>query len=292
MRSMTGYGRGGASGTWGSLTVEVAAINRKQADIRFALPRELAGLEPRLRLRLQAQVTRGAYSVTLLWNPAAELRAGMVTIDGTALRAAADRLRTLALELGLSRDIRVTELLAVPGVISDGPQCSYVDVAGDAAESALDQALAAVRAMQEKEAEVLKADFLKRLAIMRQAVVELTGMSDLALVNARDRLLERVRLLDLKLDLADERLAKELAFAAERSDIAEEVTRLGSHLQQFAEALGKPEAVGRTLDFLCQEISREVNTLSSKTADTAIAARALTLKAELERLREQVQNVE
>ena len=96
----------------------------------------------------------------------------------------------------------------------------------------------------------------------------------------------------LALDLADERLAKELAFAAERSDIAEETTRLDSHLRQFGDALNKPEAVGRSLDFLCQEMSREVNTLSAKTADTAISAHALTLKAELERIREQVQNIE
>jgi hypothetical protein len=90
----------------------------------------------------------------------------------------------------------------------------------------------------------------------------------------------------------DERLAKELAFAAERSDIAEEITRLDSHLDQFGDALGKPEAVGRMLDFLCQEMAREINTLSAKTADTAISSRALVLKAEVERIREQVQNVE
>ena len=292
MRSMTGYGRGEAKGGWGALTIEVTAVNRKQTDLRFALPRELAGLEPRLRLRVQAQTTRGAYNVTLLWNPAAELRAAMVTIDEAAIRAAAARLRALAAELGLSPEIRITELLAVPGVVADGPQCSHVDLAGEAAEAALDQALAAVRAMQEKEAAALSADFQQRLAIMRQAVAEIRGMADLALVNARDRLLERVRLLGLNLDLADERLARELAFAAERSDITEEVTRLDSHLGQFASALGKPEAVGRTLDFLCQEIGREVNTLAAKTADTAISARALLLKTELERLREQAQNIE
>ncbi len=292
MRSMTGYGRGEEKGPWGTLAVEVAAVNRKQADLRFQLPRELAGLEPRLRLFLQAQVTRGSYNVTVAWSPAPELRSAMVTIDGAAMRAAAERLRALALELGLSRDIRVTDLLAVPGVLSESTSFSGVDAAGGAAEAALGRALAAVRAMQEAEAAALREDFLRRLSVMRQALQEIAGRADLALVNARNRLLERIRVLGLALDLADERLAKELAFAAERSDIAEETTRLDSHLRQFGDALNKPEAVGRSLDFLCQEMSREVNTLSAKTADTAISAHALTLKAELERIREQVQNIE
>lgn len=135
-------------------------------------------------------------------------------------------------------------------------------------------------------------DFRRRLAVMRTAVGEIRAQADAALVKARDRLLERIRVLGLNLDLGDERLAKELAFAAERSDIAEEITRLDSHLDQFGDALGKPEAVGRMLDFLCQEMAREINTLSAKTADTAISSRALVLKAEVERIREQVQNVE
>ena len=292
MRSMTGYGRGEAKGAWGTLTVEIAAVNRKQADLRFLLPRELAGLEPRLRLRLQSQVSRGACTVTLAWNPAPELRAGMVTIDAAAMRSAAERLRGLALELGLSREIRVTELLAIPGVVTEGPQRSCVDAAGDAAESAMDQALAAVRALQESEASALAEDFRRRLAVMRAAVAGIRAAGDVALVKARERLVERIRVLGLELDPGDERLAKELAFAAERSDIAEELTRLDSHLDQFAAALGKPEAVGRMLDFLCQEMSREINTLSAKTADTAVSARALVLKAEMERIREQAQNVE
>jgi len=292
MHSMTGYGRGALSRSGVSVTVEVACVNRKQTDLRFVIPREWSVLEPRLRSRVQKQVGRGAYTFSLTLDLSLERRVAQVEIDLPVAAAMVAKLRRVATELKLQDDLRLADLLTVPGVVGESTTPRITDDVVGIAEETLDGAMADLRRMQETEGAALQQDLSHRHTQLRHCLAEIKALADQALVNCRNRLRERVRVLGVDLPLDDERLAKEVVFCAERSDIAEETTRLESHLDQFAEMLQRPEAAGRSLDFLCQEMSREINTLAAKTSETEIVHLALAFKGELDRVREQVQNIE
>ena len=293
MHSMTGYGRGQCRRDGCTVTVELSAVNRKQPDFRFLLPRDLAWLEARLRPQVQERITRGAVTVVFACELAPERRRAQVRVNAELAAAVVLRLREAARSAGISEEVRIGELLAVPGIIEDAGGATADDtVAGTAAE-ALRLALDALRQMQEREGAALARDMVARLAVLAGLLDEIRGLADGALIQYRERLRERLRLLALDFGPDDDRLAREIAFTAERADVHEEMTRLASHLAQYRDLLAAaPQPAGRNLDFLCQEMAREINTLAAKTPDTTISRHALAFKADLDRLREQVQNVE
>ena len=294
MRSMTGYGRGQSLHQGVVVILELTAVNRKQQDIRLTLPKELLCLEPRLRARVAERLSRGAVAVALTYELTAERRLAAAQVDAEFAVALVERFRALATRLGINSEIRLGELLAVPGVVQDAQSLLPLDDIADAAVLALDAALAALRNMQETEGDNLRRDLLLRSRSLEPRAAELAAGQDAILAHYRDRLKERMVQLGLNPVADAERLAREAALLAERADIHEETTRLASHLQQFRALLETPpdEPAGRNLDFLCQELGREINTLAAKTCDTAHSRLALAFKTELERLREQVQNIE
>lgn len=293
MHSMTGYGRGQCRREGCTVTVEISAVNRKQPDFRFLLPRDLAWLEARLRPQVQERITRGAVTVVLACELAPERRRAQVRVNAELATAVVIRLREAARGAGISEEVRIGELLAVPGILEDAGAATADDtVAGTAAE-ALRLALDALRQMQEREGAALARDMVTRLETLTVLLGEIRNLADGALVQYRERLRERLRLLALDFGPDDDRLAREIAFTAERADIHEEMTRLASHLAQYRDLLdAAPQPAGRNLDFLCQEMAREINTLAAKTPDTTLSRHALAFKTDLDRLREQVQNVE
>ncbi len=292
MNSMTGFGRGVAEQDGSAVVVEVAAVNsRKQSDLRVVMPREVSALEPLLRQRVQERVNRGSLTVTVQYSLAPERRAEALVIDVGLGVQAAHRLRELATAAGLEPRITLADLLAIPGVVGNTAE-SPAEWVRDLATDALDEALDALRTMQRTEGEKLRHDLENRLATIRDRVESIALRADEALLLQRQRLQERIAVLGVDLPLDDERLAREVAFYAEKSDITEEIVRLRSHLDQFADLLDEDRDVGRELEFLCQEMNREASTIGAKTTETAIAEIGISMKAELARIREQVMNVE
>lgn len=292
IHSMTGFGQGSAAANGVAVRVEVAAVNRKQADVRLCLPRDLAGLEARLRAQAQARVSRGALTVSVALELAPERRLAQLRPDHAFAKALVASLRESARELGLADDLRLSDVLSLPGVLAEAPMLAAGDECAELAGRALADALDALRAMQAREGAALCADLRGRLARLAALLGAIRAGMDGAVVELRDRLRERLRVLGQECPDDDERLLKEVCFCAERSDIAEEVTRLDSHIAQCQAILAGDGPAGRNLDFLCQEMGREINTLAAKTGATAVVHDALAFRTELERVREQVQNLE
>jgi uncharacterized protein (TIGR00255 family) len=292
MNSMTGFGRGVADRDGDSVVVEVAAVNsRKQTDIRVVMPRELSALEPMLKQRVQERVSRGTLTVAVQYSLAPQRRVESLDIDATFAAEVARRRRDVAETAGIEPRITLSDLLQVPGVLNSSASAPAESLR-DVALEALDDALDGLRAMQRAEGGKLAGDLGNRLATVRDRVHAIALRADEALVQHRQRLRERIALLGVELPIDDDRLAREVAFYAEKSDITEEVVRLRSHLDQFGELLEEDRDVGRELEFLCQEMSREAATIGAKTSETVIAEVVITVKAELARIREQVLNVE
>ena len=292
MKSMTGYGRATTSADGNQVTVEVSAVNsRKQVDMRFAIPRELGMLEPVLRQQIQDQLSRGSLYVALSYvlNRAARKQMAQVDLD-MACHVAAN-LREVAKKTGINGEITLQDILSVPGVVVEAASSPYEPLK-DLAVAALKDALTALDDMRNREGVKLQEDLLMRRQTMIDLVDKITARGDEALMLQKQRLRERIAALGVELTLDDERLAKELAFFAERADITEELVRLRSHLDQYGELLVSNNDPGRNLDFLGQEMNREVSTLAAKTADLSISNWALALKAELARIREQIMNIE
>ncbi len=292
MQSMTGYGRATAERDGTRVTVQIAAVNsKKQAEIRCSMPRELGGIEPFVRQELQARIERGSLNVNLAYELGPDWRGRAVSLDLDVAGHVLAELREFAARHGLAADIRVGELLAVPGVTQQRTDLPD-ELLQELALAALGQAIDELNAMRRAEGLTLARDLRERCAAMQADVAAVAERADLAQIQHRDRLIERIAKLGIELATDDERLAREVAFCVDRSDITEEIVRLRSHLDQFAALLGEDGAVGRKLDFLGQEIGREIGTLGAKTADTAISERVIDFKVELGRVREQLLNVE
>ncbi len=290
---MTGYGCGESLLEGGKFVVEVSSVNRKQSEFSVSLPREFDVLEARVRETLNRHVARGRLTVRVLFQATDDRKAGGVRVNRSLAQAYAREFRALAAELGLDDRLTLDSLLRAPGVLESTEASGDPEAAWPAVEAALADALKQLIAMREREGANLQKDLGARLGLMRQAAAAVRDRAPLVAEHYRRQLHERIANAGITLTPDDqERLLKEVALFADRSDITEELTRLESHFGQFDQCLVSPEPVGRTLDFLAQELNREINTIGSKANDAAIAREVVTLKAELERIREQAQNLE
>jgi uncharacterized protein (TIGR00255 family) len=291
MHSMTGFGRGSATTENFTATVEIAAVNRKLSEVVIQGTRDLADLEPRIRRAVTQATSRGRLQVTLKLDPTAKgsKPAKVDAILALAIEKAFEELSAL-----VGREVlpQAADFIRLPGVISfeEGgidPASAWLAV-GPALESALEQLLA----MRSSEGGHLKEDFQQRIASLEGYTTRLAADAPGRLLRQREMLLKRLREAQLDLDPADDRVLKELAIFADRCDISEELTRLASHFRKFRDYLDGSEPPGRALDFLCQELFREFNTVGSKSNDSGITQIIVEAKTELEKIREQVQNVE
>lgn len=290
---MTGYGRGECTQNGLNVTVELSSVNRKQAEVAVALPRELELLEAPLREAVHRAVARGRVTVRVSLHAAEGKQSARKHLDVALAKAYTAELKKLAQQLKLAGDVTLDHVLRAPGVFQTDEQLAESEDLWPAVEQALQQALAALLKMREREGAHLAKDLARRIAAMRQAVGHVQRQAPITAENYRQALRERIRAAGLENIAADdERLLKEVVLFADRSDITEELTRLQSHFTQFADCHKSREPVGRTLDFLAQEMNREINTIGSKANDAIISREVVNLKAELERFREQAQNVE
>ena len=290
MHSMTGYGRGQLSGEGIQVLVEVQSVNKRQTEILTNVPPVLAWLESDIRAKIGRAVGRGRIIATIsVTQPASQVHP---VLDHHLAKAYMRQFKQLQKELRLPGEITIETILRSPGVISSSEKGLINASARSVVDSALDTALQQLINMRAKEGGNLHRDLTRRVKSILQAVANIGKRRPEAVKRYREVLLERIKKVDFDIGVADDRLAKEVALFAERSDFSEELTRLKSHLDQFVETANKQEPIGRTLEFINQEIGRELNTLSAKANDAEISQIVVYCKAELEKIREQVQNVE
>jgi uncharacterized protein (TIGR00255 family) len=290
MRSMTGHGRGSAHFDGRQIAVELSSVNRKQAEISLSLPHALLELEPRVRDEINAHLSRGRLTVVvgLHARPTARTR----TINLPAAQAYRDELKALRQSLKLAGEITLDQILRGPGVLESETADIPPGTAWPALQKALRTALEQFVRMRRREGRALAADLRHRVLALQKSVREIALLAPKVVEHHRGALLDRAMKAGLELEPSDERLLKEIVLFSDRSDISEELTRLRSHFDQFLGHLARDEPMGRTLDFLLQELFRETNTIGNKANFLAISQIVVGLKTELEKLREQVQNIE
>jgi uncharacterized protein (TIGR00255 family) len=292
MKSMTGYGRGECARDGVKVTVELSSVNRKSGEITLNLPRDLEPLEAQVRDEINKRISRGRLNVRVAVHEGAGVGAA-AQVNTALARAYAAEFSKLTTELNLTGGVTLEALMRAPGVLEVEEDAADAETYWPAVQSAVQQALDALVKMREREGEHLAADLAARIELIRAAVGRIGAQAPLVQQQFRARLLERIKAAGLEgIAADDERMLKEVVLFADRSDITEELTRLQSHFKQFVDCLKAKEPVGRTLDFLSQEMNREINTIGSKAQDAVISREVVTVKAELERFREQVQNVE
>ncbi len=288
---MTGFGRGSSATEQWHANVEIGSVNRKQAEVVVLVPRELSELEGRVRKAVLGVASRGRIQVAITIERAQGTSAA-IRVDAALAHAFHDAFIELGKTVGHPLLPTASDYLRQPGIVSLGGLEIDAEQAWLAIEPALKDALAGLVAMRKSEGDHLKADFLARLGTLVSFTEKIAADAPQRLVRQRDLLAKRLRDAGLDLDPSDERVVKELALFADRCDVSEELTRLDSHFTKFREYLDASEPPGRALDFLCQELFREFNTIGSKANDAGIAQVIVEAKTELEKIREQVQNVE
>ena len=293
MKSMTGYGRGDSSAKGLQLAVEISSVNRRQVEVAVSLPNELDSLEADLRKIVLASVARGRVSGRVtLQRPSGKANRSILINEAQA-EAYKKTLAKLADGMGLRDDLSLETILRLPGVMEAGEDEVDPVAMLSTLKRALGQALRQLQDMRSKEGANLGRDLTKRLASLRRITKRVAKRAPKVVEHHRTRLLERLAKADIDVaDADDERFLREVVYFTDRSDISEELTRLESHFDQVDGCLISNEPVGRKLDFLAQEMFREVNTIGSKANDSEISQEVVTLKTELEKIREQVQNVE
>ncbi len=300
LKSMTGFGAGSSRADGVSISVELSSVNRKQLETALRLPPQLISFEPRLQKIVQQHLSRGRVSGTVQLDlPEGETS---VTVNEKRAEAVVKKLRASAKKLKLDDDLSASMLLRIPNLLdfqTSEPTASDFraspsegNVFFEGLEKALTAALKKLVAMRAKEGRELADDLKARLAAIEAMLEQIKTLAPTVISKRRKKMFQGLEALGLENLSSDERVLKEIALFGEKSDIAEEITRLTSHIKQFRSRLRSAEPVGRELDFLVQEFLREINTIGSKANDLKITQQVVAFKTELERIREQVQNVE
>lgn len=288
---MTGFGAAEGQVAGGTLRVEIRTVNHRFFNLAAKLPSDLAGLEAELKERLRKDFERGHIGVQVRWSNLPALGMARLTVNVGRAREAAERLRELQTAIGQKGDVPLDLVARQPDVFvvseSDGLPAGWRDVEPIVAEAGRQ-----CREARLREGGVLAAELLGRLELMRTEARDIAALAPDRLVRERDRLRSGVsQLLDGR-PVDEQRLAQEIAVLAERLDITEELVRLTAHLDACREALSAAGPVGKQLGFLAQELGREVNTIGSKANDAVMQHAVVAMKGELERFREQLENLE
>lgn len=291
IRSMTGYGRRQTLWQDGTIAVEIRSVNHRFLEVSCRLPRTVSALEDGFKKAVQQRCARGRIDVTVSIQ-GTKGRGGSVNLDQALAKQYHQALRKLKTSLKLNGPIDVALMAGLGDVISVSDQPPDDPKLADLIQKLAGQALDDLLDMRKREGLALKKDMQGRINILKEHRSAVANRSPFVVHETFERMKQRIEKL-LGTEPPDiPRLHQELAVYADRGDITEEIVRLDSHMLQFEHHLNRAESVGKTLDFLIQEMGREVNTIGSKANDAAIAGLVVQMKAELERIREQVQNVE
>ncbi|MDR7856397.1 YicC/YloC family endoribonuclease [Tissierella sp.] len=292
VKSMTGFGRGEFGNNLYNFKVEIRAVNHRYNDIIVKMPRHIGYLEESIKKIIKTQINRGKVDVYVNLEYINDSAIG-IKVDIPLAKVYKAALEELALELNIEDNIRLNNILGLSEIIKTERKELDEDIIWDSLKNALDIALLDIVGMKSVEGEELKNDMVSKLSIIEDKVIEIEKRSPLVVLEYRDKLKERINeLLENNGSLDEDKLNYEVVFFADKSNINEEIVRLKSHIKQFISILKEKDAVGRKLDFLIQEMNREVNTIGSKANDIVISQNVVELKSEIEKIREQVQNVE
>jgi len=288
---MTGFGAGEIATGAGRYGVEIRSVNHRFCDVVVRIPRDLSPLEDRVRAIVQGRVFRGRVDVAVVRDDYGR-RPRTVKADATLAKAYVDALDGLRQTLSIPGGVDLSLLLSLPDLVKIEEEKEDVEASWPAVERGVTTALDRLIAMRDAEGARLGTDLLERLSRLERLAEAIADRAPRVVEDYHARLGRRAQELAGDVALDPGRLAAEVALFADRSDIAEEVTRFRSHLVQFRATLGGAGAVGRTLEFIVQEMGRETNTIGSKANDLEITRHVIAVKGELESLREQIQNVE
>ena len=292
MRSMTGYGAGAADAATARVSVEIRGVNQRFLDVKLALPREYAAWEGELRERVRAVAERGRVEVAVTRTPVAARRRFRVGVREELAKGYVAAARRLGRKLGVAGEVTIAEVLRLPDLFETSEETPALEQERTALRRALGTALRAFDRERRREGAALQKELLGRTAALRALAGDIRERVPAVQAALDARIRERVGRLAGTPDLDPQRLTQEIVGLAERGDITEELVRLDSHLVALLATLRARGAVGKRVEFLLQEIQRELNTTGSKAADLAINHLVVDGKGEVEKLREQVQNIE
>lgn len=292
IRSMTAYGKGIAEDSSVRFAVEIQSINRKHFDLNINLPKELSGYEPEVREWLKGMISRGQVSLRVTFSAHSSVLSKLV-INWGAIEQYQNAIQQLNTFLKTEEDSKLLLrfLLGQPSIFTQEPVQDN-DRIRDLLKEAVLLALANFIKMKEEEGKAIIQDFESRLHLMSTLLSQIQLIADQTPSKYREKLLKRLEEVNGQIEITDQRILTEIALFAERVDITEEITRFYSHLSQFRIMMSSPEPVGKNLEFLLQELFREINTMNSKLSDLKGIQLCLQIKGELEKIREQVQNIE
>jgi len=294
MKSMTGFGRGSAAGENFNVSVDLKTVNNRFLDVHLRAGAELSSLETTIRRRISEQLSRGRVDATIVIDRTGEIAYEM---NRPLITGYIEAMRSVQAEFSLTGEPDVNVLARLPGALQPVHDGNLTDAMKEGIERAVDEAIVELNRMRQSEGEALAAEMHSRLDEIERQVPVIEAVAKDIVEIYRSRLQRRISELLARdgleiVELDQGRLAQEVAYLADRSDISEELARLRSHVKQFREIIDSEGDTGKRLDFLLQEFNREANTVLSKSTDMAIKEAALAIKAEVEKLREQVQNVE
>ncbi|MBR5485638.1 MAG: YicC family protein [Oscillospiraceae bacterium] len=291
IRSMTGYGRCQEVIDGRDITVEIRSVNHRYFEFSSRVPRVYGYLDEKLKSYLQSGISRGKVEVGVtvinLNGAGAD-----VQINTDLAAAYLNSLRSMGKELGLQDDVTITSLARFNDIFTVSRVQEDEDVIWDAVRQVADKALEAFVGMREREGQRMKEDLLNRLVSIEKNVALVEEQSPKTVENYRARLYAKLSEVLNNTAIDEQRILTEAAIFAEKIAVAEETVRLGSHIKQFREILDSSEPIGRKLDFLVQEFNREANTIGSKAQDVAVARIVVDIKSDIEKIREQIQNIE
>ncbi len=292
IKSMTGFGRGEFSNEFYNFKVEIKAVNHRYNDIIVKMPRHIGYLEENIKKIIKKEIGRGKIDVYINLDYINE-SAIEIKVDVPLAKSYKSALEGLSAELNLEENVRLFNILGLSEVIKTERKELDEDTAWTCLKEALNLALRDIMGMKMVEGEELKDDMISKLNRIETIVLEIEERSPLVVLEYKDKLKERIsELLDKDINIDEDRITSEVVIFADKSNINEEIVRLKSHVKQFLSILDEKDSVGRKLDFLIQEMNREINTIGSKANDMLISQNVVEIKSELEKIREQVQNVE
>lgn len=290
-KSMTGFGRGEFSNENYHLKIELKAVNHRYSDINIKMPRHMNYIEEKIKKMVKDKISRGKIDVYVKLEYVNEASVD-IKADMDLANSYKKTLDGINQELNLPGDIKISNLLTFPDIIKTERKEIDEESLWEVLERALNSALADIMEMKVREGKELENDMVFHLKEIERGLKEIEKRSPVVVTEYKEKLNARIEeLLGKDIEVDQEKLGQEVAYFADKSDITEEVTRLKSHISQFQKIL-EEEIIGRKLDFLIQEMNREVNTIGSKANDVEISAYVVDIKAEIEKIREQAQNVE
>lgn len=289
---MTAYGRGEIQQEGILFIAEIRSLNNRYRDIILRIPKNYQALENELKSVITSRIRRGRIEVTIQIEKDAEESLDNLELNWPLVNTYFKFFNEMNERFGLNQEIKIDSLLQLKDAILLKPNEADVEKVTSGLEEVLRLSLDSLDVMRMKEGEAIQADIIERLTLVEGLLNQVDFRAPILVEEYREKLTNKISHMLLDVELEESRFTQEVAFFAERSDITEEIVRIRSHLEQFREYLSRDDALGRRLDFLIQEINREVNTLSAKASDSFISKLVVEMKAELEKLREQVQNVE